>query len=66
MREPDRKPTVRLTGTSDNAFSVLGIVKKALKIAGADDEYIQKFHDEATSGDYNKLLCTAMTYVDVE
>lgn len=59
------KPTVKLIGESGNAFSVLGRVTKALKRAGMKTES-DAFLKEATEGDYNHLLRTAMKYVDVE
>lgn len=58
--------TVQLTGGSDNAFAVLGAVSKALKRGGVDKSEVDAFYAEATSGDYDNLLQTAMRWVDVE
>jgi hypothetical protein len=66
MIEPEEKPVVKLTGQDGNAFFVMGNVKQALRRAGADKEYIDKYLNEATSGDYNHLLAVSMKYVDVE
>ena len=66
MKEPLTKPTVKLTGQDGNAFSIMGRVKKALKHAGADKEYIDKYLNAATSGDYDNLLVVSMEYVNVE
>jgi len=44
----------------------MGCVKKALRRAGADQEYIDKYLSEAISGDYNHLLAVSMEYVKVE
>jgi len=66
MRGPLNKPTVKLVGEDGNAFSVMGHVKKAMKHAGADKEYIDRYLSEATSGDYDHLLVVSMKYVDVE
>jgi hypothetical protein len=66
MKPPVEKPEVVLTGEDGNAFAILGKVSKALRRVGADKEYIDKFRNEATSGDYDHLLTTAMEYVDVE
>ena len=66
MNEPLTKPTVKLIGQVGNAFSVMGNVKRALKLAGADQEYIDEYLKEATSGDYNHLLTVSMKYVNVE
>ena len=66
MKGPLNKPTVKLVGEDGNAFSVMGLVKKALKHAGADKEYIDKYLNAATSGDYDHLLVVSMEYVNVE
>jgi hypothetical protein len=66
MKGPLSKPTVKLVGEDGNAFSVMGLVKKALKHAGADKEYIDKYLYAATSGDYDHLLVVSMEYVNVE
>ena len=66
MKEPLTKPTVKLIGQDGNAFAIMGRVKKALRRAGADKEYIDKYLSEATSGDYDHLLVVSMEYVDVE
>ena len=63
---PKEKPVVNLIGTDGNAFSILGRVQKALRMAGADEEYIQKYQDEATSGNYDHLLVVTMGYVQVD
>jgi hypothetical protein len=65
MREPTEKPTVNLSGIDGNAFIILGTVTKALKQNGADKEYIDKYLEEARSGDYDHLLQVSMQYVDV-
>jgi len=65
MKGPETKPTVKLIGEDGNAFSIMGRVKKALRQAGADQEYIDKYLGEATSGDYDHLLAVSMKYVDV-
>lgn len=56
---------VQLTGRDGNAFAVLGAVKTALKRGGAPQADIDAFFEEATAGDYNHLLATAMAWVDV-
>ncbi len=66
MKEPSTKPTVKLIGQNGNAFAIMGNIKRALKRAGADKEYIDKYISEATSGDYNHLLAVSMEYVDIE
>jgi len=65
MKAPDETPTVQLVGSDGNAFAILGKVQKALRMAGADKEYLDKYMNEATSGDYDHLLGVSMKYVDV-
>jgi hypothetical protein len=66
MKASLSKPTVKLIGQDGNAFSIMGNVKRALKRASADKEYIDEYLKEATSGDYNHLLNVSMQYVNVE
>jgi hypothetical protein len=66
VKGPLTKPTVKLVGEDGNAFSIMGRVKKALRRAGADKEYIDKYLSEATSGDYDHLLVVSFGYVDVD
>ena len=47
--------SVQLTGEDGNAFSIIAAVSRAAT----------EFWDEATSGDYDHLLATAMRWVDV-
>lgn len=56
--------TVQLTGSDGNAYAVMGAVSRALRKAGHADQ-VSAFQAEATSGDYNHLLATAMSWVDV-
>jgi len=58
--------TVKLTGNDGNAFSIMGQVTRALRKAGASREEEQAFVTEATAGDYDHLLQTAMKWVEVE
>jgi hypothetical protein len=64
MRAPTTKPKVQLVGMDGNAYSIMGRVTKALREAGADKEYTDKYFAEATSGDYDHLLMTTLKYVD--
>jgi len=66
MKKPKKKPRVKLVGEDGNAYSIMGRVSVALKKAGADKEYIEKYHTEARSGDYDNLLRVTMEYVDGE
>ena len=55
---------VKLIGENGNAFVILSAVTRALKLGGRKD-LITPFMDEATAGDYDHLLRTAMDYVIV-
>lgn len=56
---------VELTGEDGNAYAILGAVRKALHRAGISVEEQSAFHKEATSGDYDHVLQTAMRWVEV-
>lgn len=56
---------VELIGQDGNAFYILGAVSKALRRAGVSSEEIAQFNEEATSGDYDHLLQTAVKWVSV-
>jgi hypothetical protein len=56
---------VQLTGTDGNAFAILGKVQRALRRAAVSDMEIERFIEEATSGDYDKVLATCMEWVEV-
>ena len=57
--------TVQLTGNDGNAFAILGAVQRAMRRFGVPAEEVAAFYTEATSGDYNHLLQTAMRWVVV-
>lgn len=55
---------VQLTGKDGNAFAIIGRVQRAMQAAGIPQAEIEAFIQEATSGDYNHLLQTAMKTVN--
>lgn len=59
------KIQVQLSGQDGNAFAILGAVNKALLRAGVSKATRDEFTAEATAGDYDHLLATAMRWVDV-
>lgn len=59
------KPDVALIGSDGNAFAVIGKAKQALERAGNTPEVVEAFVEEATSGDYDHVLQTVMTYTEV-
>ena len=59
------KPEVKLIGEDGNAFAIMGRVTRALKRAGYPKIEVDKYLEEAMSGDYDHLLRVTMKYVDV-
>jgi len=53
-----------LIGVDGNAFSVMGYTANALKKAGLKDK-VDAMYKEATSGDYNNLICVCLKYVEM-
>ena len=56
---------VKLSGRDGNAFVVLGHCRSAAQEAGLSDDEIATFMAEATAGDYDHLLQTAMRWFDI-
>lgn len=56
---------VQLTGTSGNAFAILGRVRRAI-LNSNHPELAGQFIEEATAGNYDHLLMTCFRYVRVE
>ena len=56
---------VKLVGRDGNAFAILGAVSAALRKGGISQVERDAFFAEATKGDYNHLLATAMEWVEV-
>jgi len=50
MEAPLTKPTVKLIGQYGNAFAVMGNIKRALKSAGADKDYIDAYLKRSNIG----------------
>lgn len=55
---------VQLSGEDGNAFMIIGRVTSAMRRANIDKSIIDSFIKEATSGDYDNVLCTCGKYVD--
>ena len=55
---------LNLEGVDGNAFCILGHAMRALR-QNHKMELWDEFHAEATSGDYNKLLCTVSDWFDI-
>ena len=56
---------VQLTGTDGNAFSIIGKVTREMNRFGIAPESVDEFTHEAMSGDYDHLLRTVMSWVEV-
>lgn len=56
---------VQLTGTTGNAFAIMGKVSQAILEAGGEKSDVIDFQDEATSGDFDHLLRTCIEWVNV-
>lgn len=52
---------IPLVGEDGNAFSILGRVSRIMRQNKIHDKW-DEFHTEATSGDYDHLLVTVMTW----
>jgi len=63
VKHPEIK--VQLVGSDGNAFAIIGAVRKALRRGGVPAEEITAFVNDATSGDYDHVIQTAMKWVDV-
>lgn len=59
----NEKPVLKLIGTDGNAFAILNKAQRVAKANGMDWD---KIRTEATSGDYDNLLCVMMKYFEVE
>lgn len=58
--------TVKIVGVNGNAFCILGICTREMKRHNLPKSEIDNFMSEATSGDYNHLLCTVTNWFNVE
>ena len=56
---------IELVGEDGNAFSILGRCTRALKRNGLNDQ-VEAFREQATSGDYDNLLRTVMSWFSVD
>ena len=66
MRGPDEKPTVHLVIEGDKTYIQMGRVKRALRAAGADQEYITQYLQESMAGRSDNLLQVALKYVNIQ
>ena len=52
-----------LVGVDGNAFGIMGYTARALKSEGLRED-ADNMYREATSGDYNNLICVCTGYID--
>lgn len=64
-RTPLTDAVVELTGTSGNAFAILGRVRSAI-LKSNHPELADRFVRDATASDYDHLLTTCFVYVTVD
>ena len=58
-----KKPILKLVNEDGNAYNILA---RARRVALDNDMDWEKIKREATTGNYNDLLCVMMKYFDVE
>lgn len=63
VRYPDIE--VELIGGDSNAMVIIGTVNRALRRAGVSRDELDKFQDDAMSGDYDHVLMTVQSWVEV-
>lgn len=65
MKDP-KYPDVKVTVYDGNAINILSKCKNAARRAGLEEEVIDQYLQEATSGNYQKLLQTSFEWFDVD
>ena len=58
--------SIKLVGEDGNAFAILGKCRAIMRAHGLSPEEIDAFFAEASAGDYDHLLATAMRWFDIE
>lgn len=58
-------PKLKLVGEDGSAYAIMGRVREALRKKKVPREVELRFVAEATSGDYNNVIATAMRYAEV-
>jgi hypothetical protein len=58
--------TVELVGHDGNAYNILARCRQAMRSAGVPQAQMEAFMREATAGDYNHLLATALRWFEIE
>jgi hypothetical protein len=58
--------TAKLIGQDGNAYAIIGTVQRELRRGGVSSDEINEFVTEATSGDYDNVIATAVRWVKVK
>jgi hypothetical protein len=53
-----------LVGINGNAFCIMAYVWKAMRECRFSKDECQAYYNEATSGDYDHLLCASISMID--
>ena len=53
-----------LVGVDGNAYAIMGYTARALKETGHSD-LVDEMWNDATSDDYNHLICVCDSYIDI-
>lgn len=61
----EEKPELRLIEEDGNVFFIMGKAVREARRAGWSEEKIEKFKEDAMSGDYDHALQTCMEYFEV-
>lgn len=57
---------VQLSGEDSNAYAIISSCRRAARLAGVSVEDVETFTCEATAGDYDGVIQTAMRWFTVE
>lgn len=52
-----------LVGVDGNAFAIMGYTQKAMRKAGFSAEDLDSMRADATSGDYDNLICVCNDWI---
>jgi hypothetical protein len=62
----ESKPDLKIIGEDGNAFNILGLARRAATKAKWPADKIDKYLEEAMSGDYSHLLAITAKYFNVK
>ena len=65
MTQQAEKPVVNLSECDGNAYAIIGRCIRVAREANWDEARMERFQNDATSGDYDHVLQTAMKFFKV-